>query len=155
VTLEEKRKIVAKWIRENYPTSIEREADKERKTVEEVIKESNSMLIKQCALKARINLYWRELLSERLQLDTDEVVRATNTILEILEKNLKNGNIVRIRNFGDFSLSERDELTVVQFAMDRAWAREINEPKNEKELGLRKTYTKRLLRRTDQEVPNT
>ena len=155
MTLEEKRKIVATWIRENYPTSIEREADKEGKTVEEVIKESNSMLIKHSALKARINLYWRELLSERLQLDSDEVVRATNTILEIIETNLKNGNIVRIRGFGDFSLEERDELTSVKFCMDRSWAREINEPKNEKELGLRKTYTKRLQRRDDLVVPNT
>ena len=102
-------------------------------------------------VKCRINFDWREKLTGRLGIDEDDIVRATNTIVELIERELSFGRTVRITNFGDFVLHTQKEggIKMVRFNADEAWRRDLNAPLYAAEIGLKqKLVGKKLIRRT-------
>jgi hypothetical protein len=108
--------------------------------------------IKEIRQRARLGVQWRESLSDRLRIQTDDVVRATNTILELIEQTLSAGHHVRLANFGDLVLinSTTDERKYVRFRPAKTWLEEINEPQWQKDIGLKRRFVKgKLTRRSD------
>jgi hypothetical protein len=100
--------------------------------------------------KARISVAWRRGLSRRLGLCDDEIVRATNTIIEMIEQALTQGETVRLSQFGDFKLIDgsEGEKKWVRFIPNKDWLSSINEPQIIEDIGLFNRYQKgRLTRR--------
>lgn len=142
------RESIKEWLNERAPVNFETndvryiDAKRRRKRYGEQITE-----LKQ---KARISVKWRLQLSERLRIVTDDIVRGTNTILELIEQSLASGEPVRLANFGDFVLinGSEGEKKWVRFRPARAWLEEINEPQWVDKIGLLRSYQKgRLARR--------
>lgn len=102
-------------------------------------------------VKCRVNFDWRDKLTDRLGIDEDDIVRATNTIVELMERELSFGGTVRITGFGDFVLHTQaaDNLKMVRFNASESWKRELNAPLYAAEIGLKqKLVGKKLIRRT-------
>lgn len=141
-------KFIAEYIRENYPTKEELDSRAQGITVKQLRAQKLKEKLNKVVVKARVNLKWRNRLQERLRLNDDELIRATNTVLELLEKSLEKGEILRIRNLGDFQakkFSYQDfPLTRVVFTPDPDWTRELN--KVEDSTRLKKGYARRLER---------
>lgn len=104
--------------------------------------------IKEMEKKARLNVQWRQSLSDRLLISMDDITRATNTIIEIIEKSLAKGYTVRLANFGDIkTINTKFGTQVVRFKADEKWIRELNEPFYTSELGLKRKLVKGKLTR--------
>jgi len=102
------------------------------------------------AEKARISVAWRRGLARRLGLVDDEIVRATNTIIDMIEQALVQGKTVRLAHFGDFKLinGAEGEKKWVRFIPNKDWLTSINEPQIIEDIGLLNKYHKgRLTRR--------
>lgn len=107
--------------------------------------------IREIRQRARLGVQWRDSLSDRLRIQTDDVVRATNTILELIEQTLTAGHHVRLSNFGDFVLinSQVEDRKYVRFRPAKSWLEEINEPQWQSDIGLKRRYVKGKLTRRD------
>lgn len=92
--------------------------------------------------KARINQKWRERMSNRLNIELYEIVKATNTIIGIIEKTLLEGDKVRLRNFGDFWMSKAQVNGGIErrytFKPDENWIQLLNNPLFKREIGLKR-----------------
>jgi nucleoid DNA-binding protein len=98
--------------------------------------------------KARISVKWRRELSDRLKITDEDVVRATNTIVEMIERELIQGGTVRLTNFGDLKTFKFPNERRVRFRVDEKWARLLNEPLYNGEVGLKRKLKKnKLVRR--------
>lgn len=97
--------------------------------------------------RARLNLQWRESLSDRLRIEMDDVVRASNTIVELIEGILAAGNTVRLDGFGDFVTVASENSRRVNFKPSEAWLRELNAPLYKDELGFKFALNKKKLTR--------
>lgn len=98
--------------------------------------------------RCKINVKWRVDLSNRLRIKPDDVLRATNTIVELMEQELQNAGTVRITNFGDLKLITMEDGTKsARFYADEQWKRELNEPLFDTEIGLKRKYAKKKLSR--------
>ena len=101
-------------------------------------------------VKCRVNFAWRDDLTNRLGIDSDDIVRATNTIIEMIERELSFAGTVRITNFGDFVLhtQKEGEIKMVRFSASEDWKRALNPPLYEAEIGLKqRLIKKKLIRR--------
>jgi nucleoid DNA-binding protein len=97
---------------------------------------------------ARIGMAWRRELSDRLRLTDDDIVRATNTIIEMIERELIQGGTVRLTNFGDLKTFKFSDGRQVRFRVDEKWIRLLNEPLYKAEIGLKRSFKKgKLIRR--------
>lgn len=108
--------------------------------------------VEEFVVKAKLPLKWRKELSDRLLIDDSDIVKATNTIIEMIEKELMAGHRVRIANFGDFLTRNRKESGFdtknATFQPIESWLREINAPLYQEEIGLKfKLVKKKLVRR--------
>ena len=142
------RESIKEWLDERAPLNIEnndlrymnyRMRDQKRRE-----------RLNQLKQKARISVKWRQSLAERLRLVDDEIVRATNTIIELIEQELVKGGTVRLSGFGDFVLINGDagEKKLPRFRPAKEWLEEINEPQWKDKIGLLRSYQKgRLTRR--------
>jgi len=141
-------KFIADYLRENYPTKEEIDSRAQGITIKELRAQKLKEKLNKVVVKARVNLKWRNNLQERLRLNDDELIRATNTVLELFEKTLEKGEILRIRNLGDFevkkSIYQGFQLSKVTFTPDPDWAKELN--MIEDSTRLKKSYTRRLER---------
>jgi hypothetical protein len=101
-------------------------------------------------VKCRVNFAWRDDLTNRLGIDGDDIVRATNTIIELIERELSFAGTVRITNFGDFVLHTQKEggIKMTRFNACESWKRELNAPLYAGEIGLKqKLMGRKLIRR--------
>ena len=101
-------------------------------------------------VKCRVNFAWRDDLTNRLGIDSDDIVRATNTIVEMIERELSFAGTVRITGFGDFVLYTQKEsgVKMVRFNADEEWKRTLNAPLYATEIGLKnKLVGRKLIRR--------
>lgn len=101
-------------------------------------------------VKCRVNFDWRDKLTDRLGIDEDDIVRATNTIVELMERELSFGGTVRITNFADFVLytEKKSGIKHVRFLPSEAWRRELNAPLYAAEIGLKQRLVgRKLIRR--------
>ena len=101
-------------------------------------------------LKGRLRVAWRESLAKRLKLVDDEIVRATNTIIEMIESSLASGEEVRLANLGDFVLINalEGEKKAPRFRPCQKWLEELNEPQYWDAIGLKRKQSRgRLTRR--------
>lgn len=141
-------KFIADYIRENYPTQEEQESKRLGITVKQLRAKLVKDKVNKVVVKARVNLKWRNHLQERLQLNSDELVKATNTVLEIIENSLQEEKTIRIRNLGDFFLRPvtREDITTqnLAFIPEPDWIRELN--KAEESTRLKKEYKRKLTR---------
>jgi nucleoid DNA-binding protein len=105
--------------------------------------------------RAKVNLEWRSHLSERLNLSEEEVILATNTLIDMIERTLVNGGIVRLRNFGDFIPNDRTiggfTSRTFYFKADVKWLKMLNPPLLASDIGLkRKLGGGKLTRRIEE-----
>ena len=100
-------------------------------------------------VKCRVNFAWRDDLTNRLGIDGDDIVRATNTIIEMIERELSFAGTVRITGFGDFVLYTQKEggVKMVRFNASESWKRELNAPLYAAEIGLKQKLVGRKLTR--------
>lgn len=136
------------WMQDNLPKVVPT-ADNftftNRRTQAKILKQK-VFVFKQ---RARISQAWREDLSNRLRIQDEDVVRGTNTIIEMFEKEIAAGGTVRIANFGDIKTKYFESGARPYFQADEAWTQAINEPLFENSLGLKRKYTKNKLTRRD------
>lgn len=104
--------------------------------------------------RARIPVKWREDLSDRLRIKQDDIVRATNTIIEMMEQELASGGTVRIANFGDIKTiamikEDGDVVRMARFYADEQWKRLLNPPLYDSEIGLKHSFVKKKLVRRE------
>lgn len=99
--------------------------------------------------RARISVAWREDLSNRLRIQDKDVVRGTNTIIEMFEKEIADGGTVRLANFGDIKTKHFEDGSRVYFHADESWVQSINDPLYMDNIGLKRKYTKKKLTRRD------
>lgn len=132
---------LGQFLKENYPVK-----GGPRGLFTLSVAEKNKVLnasIKKFVAKARVNLEWRTHLGERLNLSEEEVILATNTMIDMIENALVNGGTVRLRNFGDFVPhdTKRGGYTsrTFYFKADRKWLQVVNEPLLKSDLGLKRT----------------
>ena len=135
------------WLNENAPSSAP-----EKKSINFTnIRSQKQFLAKKIVhfkQHARISSIWRDELSDRLKIQPEDIVLATNTIIEMLEKELSQGGTVRLTYFGDIKTYEFETGRQVRFIADEAWIRELNAPLFADEIGLKQRIKKkRLLRR--------
>lgn len=105
---------------------------------------------KMLAEKAKPKVGWRDELSNRLVLNEEETLQVTNTILELTEQALANGERVRINAFGDFVTTQgRSAERKVVFKPVESWHRELNAPLYQNEIGLKKKLKKGKLSRRE------
>src|SRR5574343_1896426 len=86
----------------------------------------------------RVRMAWRKELSNRLRLVDEDIVRATNTIIEMIERELIHGGTVRLTNFGDLKTFKFPGGRQVRFRADEKWVRLLNEPLYKAEIGLKR-----------------
>jgi hypothetical protein len=100
-------------------------------------------------VKCRVSFAWRDDLTNRLGISNDDIVRATNTIIELLERELSFGGTVRLTGFGDFVLHTQKEggIKMVRFNASESWKRELNAPLYAAEIGLKQKFVGRKLTR--------
>lgn len=132
---------LGQFLKENYPVK-----NGNRGIFTLSAAEKNKVLnnsIKKFVARARINVEWRTHLGERLNLSEEEVILATNTMIDMIENALVNGGIVRLRHFGDFIPHDmkRGGYTsrTFYFKADRKWLQIVNEPLLKSDLGLKRT----------------
>lgn len=146
-------KYVADYIRENYPTGEETESKRLGITVKELRAKILKDKLNKVAVKSRISLMWRNVLQDRLRLNDNELVKALNTVLELVEKSLEEGKTVRIRGLGDFKVKTTNyvemSLSKPVFIPDPEWMREIN--KQPVSTRLKRKYKTRLTREPEVE----
>lgn len=138
---------LAAWLKEYMPA----EPQSERKDLryvknrirENKLREQLGVLVQ----RARISVAWRTYLSLRLKLSEDEVVRATNTVIELMERELSKGRTVRLADFGDFKPRNIGGKKSVLFQAAEDWKRGLNEPLYDTELGLKRSYIQGRLKR--------
>lgn len=120
-----------------------------KKDRERILKEK----AEEFAKKARVPMKWRKEISDRLLIDDDDIVKATNTIIEMIEQELIAGGTVRISNFGDFRTYNHKysgfQTKAARFEPVESWLREINDPLYSNEIGLTRTLKKKKLTRRD------
>lgn len=138
---------LGKYIVSTYPTKAEAIGLTNRQYLKKML---NERLEKE-KNKARVAIEWRTLLASKLMLNENEVLRATNTIIEMIEGSLAKGEPVRIKYFGDLTLvetrSEGVSINTVRFKTDAKWLKELNPVTSETDLGLKRHYSRRLVRR--------
>jgi hypothetical protein len=138
---------LGKYVVKTYPTVAESLGLTNKQHLAKLLKDR----LEKDKLKARIAIDWRKQLAAKLMLADDEIVRATNTILEVIEDTLAKGEPVRIKHFGDFLLTERDfegtKINTVRFKISPSWLRDLNPPHSDADLGLKRKYGKRLERK--------
>lgn len=141
-------KFIADYIRENYPTQEEQESERLGITVKELRAQRLKEKLNKVVIKARINLKWRNHLQERLLLNDEEIIKATNTVLEILEKALLENKIIRIRNLGDFETKaleiEGFKKARLDFNPEIDWIKELNQ--KQANTSLRKDFVRTFVR---------
>jgi nucleoid DNA-binding protein len=101
--------------------------------------------------RTRVSVAWRDDIANRLKLNANDIVRATNTILEMMDKELSSGGRVRITGFGDLiTIATQRAGRECRFRAAEEWMREINDPIFFKEIGLfyKKIGKARITRRT-------
>ena len=100
-------------------------------------------------VKCRVNFAWRDDLVNRLGISNDDIVRATNTIIELIERELSFGGTVRLTGLGDFVLYTQKEggVKMVRFNASEDWKRQLNPPLYAAELGLKQKLVGRKLTR--------
>lgn len=107
--------------------------------------------VKEFKEKARIQVKWREDLSDRLKIKESDLVAITNHIIRMMEEELAAGNTVRLRGFGDLitvgGTVDREKARRVQFRANEEWKRRLNAPLLKNELGLKAKISKGRLRR--------
>ena len=159
---------LAAWLKVNAPQS-----DYKNMTSNYVPNKIRSSMIleksKAFKQRTRINVKWRSDLSNRLRITEDDTLKATNTIIEMMERELSNGGTVRISDFGDLKLvnytyadiieyedgseeeSEAYKIKSARFFCSEDWKRELNAPLYDSELGLKYNFsvTKKKLTRRD------
>lgn len=139
---------LAEWLKTNAP-----QRNIEDRSLNYVPNRLRTKLLTEKAKKlgqrAKINVQWRTDLSNRLRITEDDILRATNTIVEIMESELAKAGTVRITNFGDFKLHNFGDIKSLRFTADESWKRELNQPLYDSEIGLKHTYMKSKLKRRD------
>lgn len=138
------------WLIENMPvTPIEQKSlnfltrkDREKRLQQKV----NSY-----REKAKLAVEWRNSLSDRLLIKDEDIIKATNTILEMIEGELSKGHRVKIAHFGDFKTKvysvDGIETKGIMFRPVEDWQREINTPLYQSEIGLKRKLSKKKLER--------
>jgi hypothetical protein len=148
----EKLEALRAWLMENMPQTPDH-----LRSMNFLNKKSRVKVLVEKAKKfkqrTRISLTWRNELSDRLKIKEDDILRATNTILEMIEQTLASGKRVRLHNFGDFKTITvlRDDMVnyELRFSPAEEWQREINQPIFESSIGLKRKYTKKKLQRRE------
>lgn len=140
---------IKEWLDEEAPLTIER--NDIRYVNLRMRTQRRAQQMAQIRQKARISVRWRESLAQRLGLQDDEIVRATNTIIELIEQELARGGTVRLAGFGDFVLinGSGGEKKLPRFRPSKEWLEEINEPQFADKIGLLRSYKKGRLTRRD------
>ena len=135
------RRVIKKWLDEFAPLTSEDNdvrfssaKDARRKVFRE---------LKEFQEKAKINVKWRESLSNRLGIEESDIVKATNTIINMIEEELINAGVVRLNHFGDFKLINWAESKAVRFKPCETWLGEFNEPLMRAKIGLKRKITRR------------
>lgn len=134
------------WLIENIPVSANRDICYVSR------KDKNAVLtqkIAQFKQKARIRVLWRQDLSDRLRIAEQDLIAATNTIIEMIEQELVRGGTVRINNFGDFKTIKGKNFRRVRFVPAKSWTDGINDPVFKDNLGLKQKLAKNKLKRRD------
>jgi hypothetical protein len=142
------REEIKEWLDERAPLNFEK--NDIRYVNMRLRAQRRTQQMQQIRQKARISVRWRESLARRLGLNDDEIVRATNTIIELIEQELARGGTVRLAGFGDFVLQNgsEGEKKLLRFRPAKEWLEEINEPQFADKIGLLRSYKKgRLTRR--------
>lgn len=134
------------WMGDNLPKAVVT-ADNlnfTKKSVREKVLNEKVLVFKE---KARISQTWRDELSTRLRIQDEDVIRATNTIFELIEAEVSKGGTVRLAGFGDLKTKQFEEGPQLYFQADEAWTQELNEPLYEDGVGLKRQYVKKKLTR--------
>lgn len=101
--------------------------------------------------KAKLSVKWRTSLSDRLLIKDEDIIKATNTILEMIEGELSKGLRVKIAHFGDFKTKvysiDGIETKGIMFRPVEDWQRELNTPLYQSEIGLKQKLNKKKLER--------
>lgn len=136
---------IKEWMLSNWPTQRQLDGDDGPSPSSENGRRRLEAVRRKTYIKSReLNMRWRKRLCTRTLLEEDEVIKATNTVVIMMEKALSRGERVQIRGFGDFHLKETsiNDLPVkrIQFVPDPDWMHEINDPKDADDLGLKRSY---------------
>lgn len=113
--------IIAKFLHDNFPSAAEQESARLGITTQEYKKLQLDKKVDLIAAKARLNLVWVDKLSHRLSLNREEIIRATNTVLEIIEETLKENNRVKLKTLGDFYIQNKR----LSFKPSSLWNKEL------------------------------
>lgn len=138
---------LCEWLKENAPIVVVNRDNLTfaGKRVRQKFLATNITRFKQ---RARISVAWRNELSDRLKIRDEDIVLATNTIIEMFEKELSQGGTVRLAGFGDLKTYSFENGRQIRFKADEAWVRVLNEPLFMGEIGLkRRIKKKKLIRR--------
>lgn len=136
---------IKEWMLSNWPTQRQLDGDGGPSPSSELGRQRLEAVRRKSYIKSReISMKWRKRLSKVTLLEEDEVIKAANTIVIMMEKAMSNGERVQLRGFGAFHLkkTEINNLPVnrVQFVPDPDWLEEMNAPKDADDLGLKHSY---------------
>lgn len=141
MTTETRLKELRTWLINNMPqTPVEQRtrnfiSEKDRKKL------INKNLV-QYKSRCRITKELVSRIAIKTSLTNDQVVRGTNTILEMIEKELTKGYKVIIEHFGEFSLKKQNnsgfDVTIVFKGTD-LWIKSFNKALKKEEIGLFQT----------------
>jgi nucleoid DNA-binding protein len=97
----------------------------------------------------RIKLAWKEDLAVKLGLNSNDVIRAVNTIVREMEQALMRGDKIILDNFGSMMVSELDSTrNTITFIPDKTWMFQLNPPIKEDATGLKfKASNRKITRR--------
>ena len=136
---------IKEWMLSNWPTQRQLDGDGGPSPSSELGRARLERVKRRMFVKSReLNLRWRKRLCSQTLLEEDEVIKATNTVVIMMEKALSRGERVQLRGFGGFHLKETSidglPLKKIQFVPDPDWLHEINDPKDADDLGLKRSY---------------
>jgi len=134
------------WLNEHAPSNAVTESNLTFRTEDERAA-FNREKVAEHKERARLNIRWRESLSDRLKIQMDDIVRASNTVVELIEGELAAGGTVRLDGFGDFVTVASTASRRVDFRPSEAWLRELNAPLYKDELGFKFSIQKKKLTR--------
>ena len=130
------RKVIREWLDEFAPLTME---DNDVRFLD--MKDARRKLfreLKEFQEVAKIDVKWRESLSDRLGIKEIDIVKATNTIINMVEEELINAGVVRLNHFGDFKLINWGDSKAVRFKPCETWLEEINGPLMKSKIGLKR-----------------
>ena len=147
---ETKLQALRAWLMEYMPqTPLEQRSANfiTKKEREKRLLENNKKITK----RAEKLVEWRVSLAAKLGIAEEDIVLASNTIVELLEQTLIKSERVTINGFGTFKpiYSEVRDQMEIRFHVDESYQRALNDPIFQTDIGLKRTYKKgKLERRT-------